>query len=65
MKVLFLAVCYLLMGLIFNWLYMLAWNLSLTELFPVIPKITYWKMYGLWLLCAALIHGGVKVKPDV
>jgi len=36
---------------------MWAWNASLTELFPAIPKITYWKMYGLWILSYMLVHG--------
>lgn len=53
---------YLTFGLVMVWIGVFCWNLSLVVLFPVIPEITYWKLYGLWFLSSLLVHGGLNIS---
>lgn len=32
------------------WIAMLLWNGVLRDLFPVVPEVTFWQMWGLYLL---------------
>ena len=48
-------------GLLMVLFEMLAWNLALVSLFPIIPTISYWQMLGIHTLFSFLF-GQVKVK---
>ena len=32
------------------WIAMLLWNEVLRDLFPIVPEVTFWQMWGLYLL---------------
>ena len=32
------------------WVAMLLWNGVLCDLFPIVPEVTFWQMWGLYLL---------------
>lgn len=32
------------------WIAMLLWNGVLRDVFPIVPEVTFWQMWGLWLL---------------
>lgn len=56
-----IVVCILLLGLVFGiycgiiGIAMALWNGCLVALFPVIPHITFWKMWGIYLLFDILV----------
>lgn len=37
------------------WIAMLLWNGVLRDLFPVVPEVTFWQMWGLYLLSNILL----------
>ena len=37
------------------WIAMLLWNGVLRDVFPVIPEVTFWQMWGLYLLSNILL----------
>ena len=60
-----IVVCILLIGIIFGILCGIIgiatalWNGCLVALFPIIPEITFWQMWGIYLLCDILL------KPSI
>ena len=56
-----IVVCILLLGLMFGiycgiiGIAVALWNGCLVALFPVIPHITFWKMWGIYLLFDILV----------
>lgn len=60
-----IIVCLLMLGLVFGLMCgvigiaMALWNGCLVALFPMIPEITFWQMWGLYLLFDIL------VKPTI
>ena len=56
-----IIVCILLIGIIFGVLSGVIaiatalWNGVLIALFPIIPEITFWQMWGIYLLCDILL----------
>ena len=37
------------------WIAMLLWNGVLRDVFPVVPEVTFWQMWGLYLLSNILL----------
>jgi uncharacterized membrane protein len=60
----------LLLGIVFGVLCgviaiaMMLWNGVLITLFPMIPEVTFWQMWGLWLLFDILIKPSSSSNSD-
>ena len=37
------------------WIAMLLWNGALRDVFPAVPEVTFWQMWGLYLLSNILL----------
>ena len=60
-----IVVCILMLGIVFGVMSgvvaiaMALWNGCLIALFPMIPQITFWQMWGIYLLCDILLKPAI------
>ena len=46
------------------WIGMLLWNGVLHNIFPVVPEVSFWQMWGLWILSDILFKPSSSGKND-